>query len=180
MGLKDRYQGTSQVITGEIDEDVEHYLRVSEQIDSALGCDVVLADGEASVTAAAGMLVQALPESAGAALIRESQHALRTGALWRALASGERDAAGLVRAVVGAGEADELELLERRPARFACQCSATRVNEMLALLDHGDLESMIAQGQPAEVTCNFCKNKYSVSIDEMRAISSMQVPRAKA
>ncbi|MFN3200840.1 MAG: Hsp33 family molecular chaperone HslO [Bradymonadia bacterium] len=42
VGLKDIYQGTRELVQGEVDEDIEGYLRNSEQIPSALGCDVIL------------------------------------------------------------------------------------------------------------------------------------------
>ena len=44
LGLKELYQGQTSLVTGEVDEDIEAYLRTSEQIPSALGCDVLLDD----------------------------------------------------------------------------------------------------------------------------------------
>src|SRR6185503_3485976 len=61
LGLKERYQGQVALTTGEVDEDIEAYLRMSEQVPSALGCEV-LQDGAGQVLAAAGLLVQTLPE----------------------------------------------------------------------------------------------------------------------
>jgi len=88
LGLKELYQGQIPLVTGEIDEDVEAYLRVSEQVPSALGCEVVL-DDHGAVVAAGGLLLQALPGGEADSL-RETQHLLRTGRLYELLAAGER------------------------------------------------------------------------------------------
>ena len=45
LGLRETFSGETQIATGEIDDDVEHYLIASEQIDSALACDGLLWTG---------------------------------------------------------------------------------------------------------------------------------------
>src|SRR5262245_38154546 len=42
IGVRDRYQSQVNFVTGEIDEDLEAFLRDSEQVPSALGCEVIL------------------------------------------------------------------------------------------------------------------------------------------
>ncbi|MCA9637848.1 MAG: Hsp33 family molecular chaperone HslO, partial [Myxococcales bacterium] len=54
IGLENPYQGVVELSTGEIDEDIELYLGRSEQLPSALGCDVVL-DAHGGVLRAAGV-----------------------------------------------------------------------------------------------------------------------------
>jgi molecular chaperone Hsp33 len=178
LGLKERYQGQSPLVTGEIDEDVEHYLRASEQIPSALGCDVAV-DGGGAIVAAAGILVQALPDAGAAAeaLLRECQHRLRTGGLRAAPGA---DPVALARSIVGEGE--DIELLDRRPLRFFCPCSLERVADMLATLGPSELEHMIAEGNPAEIHCNFCRQRYEVPLDRLRAIAAAAAagPRGSA
>lgn len=164
LGLRERYSGQSQIVSGEIDEDVEGYLRESEQIDSALGCDAVLADGM-DLGAAGGVLVQCLPGGEGAHHVTEARERLRAGALYDALAAGAPDAAALIRAAVGSDA--ELELLDTRPVRFRCSCSRERVVGMLVSLGKPDLESLLAEPGPAEVICNFCNEKYVVEKDEL-------------
>ena len=158
LGLKERYQGQVALITGEIDEDVEHYLRTSEQVPSALGCDVLL--GGAEVIASAGVLVQALPGSESDA-VRPAQHALRTGAIYDflALAKGAPISAhALAEAVYGA----PLQFLGEQPLAFRCRCSSERVESMLTLLTTVDLDEMISDPGHAEVTCNFCSTNYVI------------------
>ena len=162
-----RYQGQVALLTGEIDEDVEGYLRTSEQIPSALGCDV-LVEGDA-VSGSAGVLVQQLPEAlAGRPIaedrteadrvMREAQHALRVGVVWELLRSGERSPRAFAEAVCGR----PLEVLDERPLRWQCRCSIERVEQSLELLSTIDLDEIIAHPGHAEVTCNFCNERYVV------------------
>jgi molecular chaperone Hsp33 len=168
LGLKELYQGQVALTTGEVDEDVEAYLRASEQIPSALGCEVVL-DADGRVRAAGGLLVQALPDG-DAAPVRELQHALRTGRLYELLATGplsareiaERMAPSLALESIGA----------ERPVRFACRCSERRIGDMLGLLSTVDLDELIAEDKPAEVTCNFCNRRFVVERAELERIRS--------
>ena len=156
LGLNDRYQGQVPILTGEIDEDVEHYLRTSEQVPSALGCDVVL-DGEL-VIASAGVLVQALP-GAEEDPVRPAQQRIRGGAVYEYIArGGPVSAHGLAEAVYGG----PLEFLSEQPLLFRCRCSAERVESMLSLLTTVDIDEMIADPGHAEVTCNFCSTNYIV------------------
>ena len=179
LGLKERYQGQIPLTTGEVDEDVEGYLRTSEQVPSALGCDVVM-DG-AGIVASAGVLVQALPEEiTGHAAsmpseprdespVRAAQHALRIGILWEALSRGSASPRQLAEAVYGG----PLEFLDERPLRFACRCSVDKVEGSLTLLSTVELDEMIAEDGRAEVTCNFCNQRYVVECDALERIRDL-------
>jgi molecular chaperone Hsp33 len=175
LGLKEKYSGQSTLTTGEIDEDVEHYLRVSEQIDSALGCEAELGPGM-EIVASCGVLVQCMPGSDGAPLVREAQHRLRTGVLYRALAAaagGEAlDADFLARAVVDV----ELDVLDVRPVRFHCPCSMERVARTLSLLGDDDLAALVAEAKPALVMCNFCGESYEVPLEDLVALQEKRGP----
>jgi molecular chaperone Hsp33 len=200
LGLKEQYRGSAAIVTGEIDEDVEAYLRQSEQLDSALGCEVVVGE-HGAVQHAGGVLVQAMPEGGGAPttfarrgggvqppgrstgepeLIRAVQHALRTGALYHALAGPTPPADGeaMARAVL---EDLALDFIDRRPVRFVCRCSPERARLMLGLLDLDEIDEMMAEGR-AEITCNFCQERYLIdgsALAELRAEVAMRGPREK-
>jgi molecular chaperone Hsp33 len=166
LGLRERYQGQISLVTGEIDEDLEAYLRTSEQVPSALGCEVLL-DDEGRVTAAAGILVQSLPggDEDG---VREVQHALRSGELYRLLKSGVIEPDQLAHRLLGL---EDLEWLGgNRPVRFSCRCSRDRIEGTLALLTTVDLDELIADDKPAEIICNFCNTTYRVERPQLERI----------
>jgi molecular chaperone Hsp33 len=169
LGMRERYRGQAAIVSGEVDEDVAHYLRTSEQIDSAIGCDVFRsADGS---YVAAGLLVQALPGAPPEtqAFIHEVQTRLRDGALHRALAEGPLGALSLALAVIG--EDETLDVLDRRRPRFHCPCSRERVTGMLAMLGRHELANMMAEDRSAEIVCNFCRERYEVAHEELVRIA---------
>ncbi|HSR12689.1 MAG TPA: Hsp33 family molecular chaperone HslO, partial [Thermodesulfobacteriota bacterium] len=62
VGMKEPYQGIVNLLTGEIAEDIAHYLVESEQIPSAVGLGVFV-NYTGEVSASGGFLVQSLPPS---------------------------------------------------------------------------------------------------------------------
>ncbi len=173
LGLKELYQGQVALVTGEVDEDIEAYLRTSEQVPSALGCEV-LVGSDGAVIAAAGVLVQAMP-GGEPDVVRELQHALRTGLLGELLAEGVDSARTIAERAWTLGP---LEFVGgERSMRFQCRCSPERIGEMLALLGTVDLDEMIAEDKPAEVVCNYCSTRYQIHRPELERIRARVAPR---
>lgn len=166
IGLRDRYQGQVDFVTAEVDEDVEAYLRQSEQIPSALGCEVTM-DADGTIVSAGGVLVQSMPDSPEETKhhLREVQHMLRSGELYDLLKTGPRSAKDLAKLVAGKYEGS-LEIFDDRPLRFQCRCDRNRIAAMIGGLEIADLDEMIAEGQ-AEVSCNYCAQVYTIDRDEL-------------
>jgi len=175
LGLKELYQGQVALTNGEIDEDVEAYLRASEQVPSALSCEVVLRpDGHVAV--AGGVLVQALP-GGDPESVRAIQETLRAGLLHELLQARDWTAAQLASAVFSSGP---LELVgEERAVRFACKCSPERIGDVLTLLGTVDLDEMIAEQKPAEITCNYCGQRYHVERPTLERIRTQVAGRPR-
>ncbi len=168
VGFREPFSGQIALATGEIDEDVEAYLDKSEQVVSALACDALLAPNGA-LDFAAGILIQALPGSEGAALVAEARAFIADGAFLRALANARRDGEGVVAAVLG-DRLGKVQVLDRRPVRFDCPCSRARAGTSLALLGEAELAAMILDDGKAEVTCNFCRARYEFDEAELELI----------
>jgi molecular chaperone Hsp33 len=172
LGLKELYQGQIPLVSGEIDADVEAYLRTSEQVPSALAAEVVL-DDAGHIRAAGAVLIQAMPDGDGE-VVSAAQQALHAGKLYELLAAGERSAHALADAIYGIRPVEVLG--GDRSVRFQCRCSAERIVGTLMLLSIGDLDEMIADPKPTEVVCNFCNTKYQVARNELERIRA-QVAR---
>ncbi|MDB4969135.1 MAG: hypothetical protein JWN44_4824 [Myxococcales bacterium] len=166
LGLKELYQGQTAMVSGEIDDDIEAYLLSSEQVPSALSCEVVLGE-DGAIVAAAGVLVQALPGGAPD-VVREVRDAMRTGILYDALKSGVTAPRLLAERVYSLGP---LEFIgEERAVRFRCRCSPDRIGGLLSILGIVDLDEMIAENKPAEVVCNYCNTRYQIGRAELERI----------
>jgi molecular chaperone Hsp33 len=169
LGLKDHFSGQTEIIDGEIDTDVQHYLVTSEQVDSAIGCETLLGD-DLSVRVSAGVLLQALPATQGAPLLELARLRLNEGLLTELLTGddGGLSAESLARAVSGANGG--LKLLDVRPLRFHCPCSRERASATLALVGTRDMEGLVEPDGSAAVTCEFCRAKYEFTKEEIAAI----------
>ena len=159
---KEPYRSVMKLVSGEIAEDITHYLSTSEQMPSATALGVfVNADG--TVGAAGGFLVQILNGAANelAELI-------------------ERNVAGLphVTSLIRRGDGPqeilaavldglELRVIAEEPVHFGCSCTRERVFGALVLLGKDELEDMIRTEGQAEVRCEFCAEQYLVDRDEL-------------
>ncbi len=178
LGLRETFSGETPIASGEIDDDVEHYLIASEQIDSALACDGLLDGmvvGAGSIAISGGLLIQALPGNAGAEIVATARERLRTGALTRALATKPSTAEELFEATLG-DLLPSLQVLDRREVSFFCPCSRDRAAASLTLLGASELQAMIVDEGTAEVTCNFCRERYEFDEAELEVIRRDATP----
>jgi molecular chaperone Hsp33 len=169
LGLREAFSGETALVSGEVDEDVEHYLMASEQIDSALSCDGLLEPEGGAIAIAGGLLVQALPGSGGTEVVERARQRLRGGGLLSALGDGPLTAEALARAALG-DAAPALQVLDVRAVTFHCPCSRDRASASLSLLGGAELGSMILDDGKAEVICNFCRERYDFDEADLEAI----------
>lgn len=168
LGLREIVTGQTGLVDGEIDTDLEHYLMASEQLPSVLAAETLLSP-ELEITIAAGVLVQTLPGSDAVPLLDKLRTQVRSGALARALAAlpaGPPDPAALAETLLEL-PAGHLLVLDTRPLRFVCPCSKQRALNTLAVLSQDDLSEMVAENRGAEVICEFCRAKHSISQSEL-------------
>jgi molecular chaperone Hsp33 len=178
VGLKERFQGQVPLITSEIDEDIEAYLRQSEQIPSALGCELVMGDA-GEVLAAGAVLLQSLPDAPPetAHALREAQHLMRGGDLYERLRTGSATPLELAELLLGPHGSD-IEVQDERPLAFRCRCDRQRIEAMIAGQPLSDLDEMIAEGK-AEVTCQFCSEVYVLTAEELRHLREQKAAGPK-
>ena len=151
-------QGSLPLASSRVDEDIEHYLRHSEQIPSRLRVFVTVGDSGLPLSVA-GVLVQTLPGGAAETLL-EQGGALSPGFFERSL-SPEQSLDSLLSQVFSA---QAVEVLSEECIDFRCQCSLERVERGVAMLGPDELLDMIAKEEPAEVRCDFCNEHYRVDI----------------
>ena len=159
------YTGMVPMVSGEIAEDLVHYLLTSEQIPSALLLGV-LVEKDYHVAGAAGFLIQPLPGATeGDIQAIESQ----LGQL----------RVGISELVAQSQSMDELldhlmgklpyHVLERRVVGFSCMCSKARLSDTLVSLGEKEIADLISDGK-AEMVCHFCNEHYSFNVEELQQI----------
>ncbi len=165
LKMKEPYVGSVGLLWGEIAEDVALYFVESEQIPTACGLGV-LVDRNQSVLSAGGYLVQLLP-GAEEETAERLEAALRSARPVTELLKADPDPEALLRAALP-GLA--LEVLEKRPIAYRCDCSRERMERALVSLGREELRSMINEQGGAELTCRFCDNVQHFSREELEAL----------
>lgn len=174
LGLHDNYIGQGELVDGEIDRDVERYLTVSEQIDSALQCEVVPDPDGRGILRAAAVLVQAMPVEEGERVgdtIAAVRSSMAAGSLWELLVGdtgGRLDAGMLAASIVPEGA---VGVLSEVPVQFHCGCDDGRVRTALSTLGPADLEDLAEELGGAEVTCQFCAEVHRLDAEGLRAFA---------
>jgi len=158
------YASTVELVSGEIGEDVAHYLVTSEQTPSALVVGVFV--GANGVTASGGILIQVLPKAArDEALVEVLESRVASLSGFTPLLQAGLNLTEIFEQLLGDME---LEILpETQLVRFNCGCSGDRVLGALKMLGEAELQDMIEKDRGAEATCHFCSQVYQASSDEL-------------
>ena len=165
LKMKEPYVGSVGLLWGEIAEDIALYFVESEQIPTACGLGV-LVDRDQSVLSAGGYLVQLLP-GAGDETAAALEASLRAAGPVTELLKADPDPEALLRqALPGL----ELEVLEKRPIEYRCDCSRERMERALISLGREELRDMIDQQGGAELTCRFCDRVEHFSREDLEAL----------
>ncbi|MDF2628904.1 MAG: heat-shock protein Hsp33 [Symbiobacteriaceae bacterium] len=165
LALEGTYTGTAEIVSGEIGEDLAYYLTKSEQTPSAVSLGVRIAP-DGTVTASGGILLQLLPSASEEEREQLELNLQALGAVSQAVETGLTPEAILGQVMAGI----PYKLLEKRDVHFACRCSRERALSSLASLNPADLEEMIVEDGGAELSCQFCAEKYQFTADELREL----------
>jgi molecular chaperone Hsp33 len=161
------YSSTTELVSGEIGDDITHYLVRSEQTPSALVLGVFV--GKEGVTAAGGLLIQVLPKAArDEALVQKLESRVAALSGFTPLLQAGKTLPQIFEELMGDMG---LELLpERQMVRFHCGCSFDRVLGALKLLGQDELQDMIEKDDGAEATCHFCGEVYRANSNELEQL----------
>jgi molecular chaperone Hsp33 len=167
------YDSTVRLVSGEIAEDLAHYLWQSEQIPSAVLLGVRL-NSDASIKVAGGVTIQVLP-GAPEGVVAHLEARIQALPSFSQLLD-ERGLEGAVETMLEglAYEATDLSVVGYQegyiPLAFGCRCSRERALASLVYFDRFEREQMIADQGGAEVVCHWCATRYALSPEEIRSI----------
>ena len=163
-GLGEPMRGSSEIITGEIAEDLTNYLYVSEQTPSSIGLGV-LVDKDFSIKAAGGFMIQPMPDADEEIISHLEENIKNLRPVTEMIEDG-KDSKEIAEEIM---PGFDMEFLTTTALGFRCQCSKERLEDVLLNLNRNDLESLIEDGQ-AEVCCHFCGEKYHFDRAELEHI----------
>ena len=122
------------------------------------------------VVAAGGYLVQILPEAPdqeGALAVMAQRLESDFASIDERLAKTDADAHELLEELLFAMPHTALGDSE---IRYGCDCSRTRVLGSLASLGRSDLRELVDEGEPLEMSCDWCQTDYVIEVAELRGL----------
>lgn len=163
MGLKEPYVGQIALQTGEIAEDLTYYFATSEQVPSAVGLGV-LVDKDLSVKQAGGFIIQLMPFTSEEVVEKLEKKITEIASVTEMLEAGKTPELILEEILGEFG----LEITDKIPTAFRCDCSKERVSRAIATLSKKDLNDIIGDGESIEVKCQFCNKAYEFTVEELK------------
>ena len=165
VGLKEPYVGQTNLVSGEIAEDITHYYGVSEQIPTVCGLGVMV-NPDLTVLCAGGFLIQLLPGAGEDTISRLEANLEHLPPVTVMLSGGMSPQQICERALEGFSP----QVLDTFPVSYRCTCDRDRVEKMLMSLGSQELSSIVAEGKPITVECHFCDKTYTFSVEEVEAL----------
>lgn len=165
VGLQQPFVGQIPLVTGEIGEDFTSYLFNSEQAASAIGVGV-LVNPDHTIQAAGGFIIQLMP-GAEEEIIGEIEERLKVIAPISSMIAEGMTPEQMLEQILGAGN---VEVLERMPVHFQCQCSRERISNAIISLGNDEIKDMIQTDGQAEANCHFCNETYHFTKENLEEL----------
>jgi molecular chaperone Hsp33 len=165
IGLKEPYIGSTELVSGEIAEDITAYLLESEQVPSACALGV-LVDTDMSIKAAGGFIVQLMP-GADESLINQLEENIFMMDQLTTILDEDGDQALFQQVLKGF----EYHIVGEAPVEYKCYCSRERVADALRCVDKKEIDDIAAEGKNITVSCQFCDKLYTFTPEELQALN---------
>ncbi len=165
LGLKEPYVGQTELVSGEIAEDITNYFGVSEQIPTvcALG---VLVNPDLTVKKAGGFLLQLLPFAPDSCIDIIEKNISGMASVTTLLELGYTAEDIAMKALEGL----EPNVLDDFEVKYECGCSREKTEKILYSLSKKEIMEL-AEDEITEVKCNFCDKVYHFTRDELLKLS---------
>lgn len=169
LGLKDPYVGETMLVTGEIGDDLTEYFMSSEQIPSSVGLGVLM-NKDNTVNQAGGFIIQLMPFADDKVIDKLEENLNKITSVTALLEAGNTPE-DILKIVL---DGFDIEITDRIPTSFYCNCSKERFAKGLISLDRKEMKEMIASGEEIEVNCQFCGKHYYFNTEELKEIDSLR------
>jgi len=165
LGLKEPYTGCSEIVSGEIGDDIAYYLNQSEQTPAAVGVGV-LVDKDLSCLAAGGFFIQALPGADPEALAKLEANIQGIDSVTSLIRQGmtPQEMLALVFGDI------PFEILGEEAWQFKCTCNREKLEKILLSLGEKELTDMLEKDGQAELRCHFCNRYYKFDKAELEKL----------
>lgn len=163
MGLKEPYVGQTQLISGEIADDLTYYFANSEQVPSSVALGVLM-NKENTVRCAGGFIIQLMPFTDEKVIDKLEEKINNIRPMTSMLDDGMTPEDIVVEVLGEFG----VDFHEKFGTEFRCDCSKEKISKAIISVGKKDIKEMIEDNEPISVHCHFCNKDYSFSVDELK------------
>ncbi len=165
FGLKDPYIGQSDLVSGEIAEDLANYYFNSEQQPSAVSLGV-LVDRDISVRAAGGYIIQLLPDISDEDIDKIEESLAKVEPISTLIDKG-LSPEEIMKEVL---KDFDMEVLGSLDLEYKCDCSRERMASILKSTGKDEVKAMIEEDGQSEILCHFCNTKYLFTKEDLEEL----------
>lgn len=165
LGLKEPYVGQTNLVSGEIAEDLTYYYATSEQVPSSVALGVLM-NKDNTVRRAGGFFLQLMPFASDEIISKLEKNISNIDGITGLL---DKDMTPEMILEQILGDFD-MEVLDKIPTGFECNCSKERVEKAVISIGKKDIQEMIDDNEPIEVNCHFCSEHYMFSVEELEVL----------
>ena len=163
LGGKEPYIGMSELVSGEIAEDLTAYFYNSEQTPSACALGV-LVDRDYTCRVSGGFILRLLPGADDAVAEKLEANMMQITSVTN-LMNDKKGAVDFADIVFSGIEYEEFDSID---VSFKCTCSKEKYEKGLISLGKEELTSMLDEKEPVVTNCRFCKKEYIFSEEELK------------
>lgn len=163
IGLKEPYIGQTNLVTGEIAEDLTYYFATSEQIPTSVALGVLM-EKTNTVKHAGGFIIQMMP-FAEDSLITTLEDRLKDFSSITSLMDQGMSPTDMIDKLF---EGYDITFNEPVTPAYHCDCSREKVYRAVMSIGRSGIEEMIADQKPIEVNCQFCDQHYTFDIGDLK------------
>ena len=161
LGIGKPYVGMTPIVSGEIAEDFTNYFATSEQTPTVIALGVLV--DKNGIKSAGGYKLSLMPD-AGEEEISKIEEQIKNIEPVSRMLDENKTLEEIAKIVTGD---ENLKVLERTEPKFECNCSREKCEKGLIAIGKKELEELIEDQGEAELTCQFCDNKYHFNKKEL-------------
>lgn len=165
IGMKEPFAGQTELVSGEIAEDLTHYYFYSEQTPSIIALGV-LVDKDLSIKHSGGIMIQLMPSAEDDLIERLEKQMSQVKSVTNFMEISDQ-VDDLIAHYLGDIVFDKMDSYQ---PTFQCDCDKHRVTRALISLGEDELADLLAEDKAVDINCNFCNEAYSFSVEDLSDI----------
>lgn len=168
VGGEEPYNGSIELVSGEIAEDIASYYATSEQVPTVLALGVLVGT-DCMPIGAGGVMIQLLPFADNETVDLIERNTAYLGNLSQMFADGKSNEEIMATALKDI----PFDVFDELDVEYRCTCSEQRIRNMFHSLGKGKIEEMLSEQEAEgkkrelEVLCRFCNKAYVMDEKEL-------------